>query len=108
MKGDWVQAKYFVNPTQWTTQANSVAPLRYSRLDQVMASLNVFNYTHSIQFIHFFSTSVALLKYGIVPNSDEVVMIKCSFMSVLSNSVSLLLLPLNTRLSPGACDQRLW
>ncbi|KAJ4938407.1 hypothetical protein JOQ06_003027 [Pogonophryne albipinna] len=35
MKGDWVQAKYFVNPTQWTTQANSVAPLRYSRLDQV-------------------------------------------------------------------------
>ncbi|XP_067446394.1 RNA helicase Mov10l1 [Thunnus thynnus] len=35
MKGDWVQAKYFINPTQWTTQAQSVAPLRYCRLDQV-------------------------------------------------------------------------
>ncbi|XP_068579229.1 RNA helicase Mov10l1 isoform X2 [Cebidichthys violaceus] len=35
MKGDWVQAKYCVNPTQWTTQARSVVPLRYRRLDQV-------------------------------------------------------------------------
>ncbi|RVE71576.1 hypothetical protein OJAV_G00053290 [Oryzias javanicus] len=35
MKGDWVQVKYFINPTKWTTQAHSVAPLRYSRLDQV-------------------------------------------------------------------------
>lgn len=39
MKGDWVQAKYFINPTQWATQAHSVAPLRYSRLDQVTTSL---------------------------------------------------------------------
>lgn len=42
MKGDWVQAKYFINPTQWTTQAQSVAPLRYSRLDQVIVSLKVY------------------------------------------------------------------
>lgn len=35
MKGDWVQVKYFINPTQWTSQAQSVAPLRYCRLDQV-------------------------------------------------------------------------
>lgn len=35
MKGDWVQAQYFINPTEWTTQAHSVVPLRYSRLDQV-------------------------------------------------------------------------
>ncbi|XP_061629680.1 RNA helicase Mov10l1 isoform X2 [Phyllopteryx taeniolatus] len=33
--GDWVQAKYFINPNQWTTQAQSVAPLRYCRLNQV-------------------------------------------------------------------------
>jgi len=39
MKGDWVQAKYFINPTQWTTQAHSVAPLRYCRLDQVFLQL---------------------------------------------------------------------
>lgn len=37
MKGDWVQAKYSISPTQWTTQAQSVAPLRYCRLDQVTA-----------------------------------------------------------------------
>lgn len=42
MKGDWVQAKFFINPTQGTTQAQSVAPLRYSRLDQVIVSLKVF------------------------------------------------------------------
>lgn len=35
MKGDWVLAKYYINSTQWTTQAQSVAPLRYCRLDQV-------------------------------------------------------------------------
>ncbi|XP_075993714.1 RNA helicase Mov10l1 [Genypterus blacodes] len=35
MKGDWVQAKYFIKPSQWTTEAQSVAPLRYCRLDQV-------------------------------------------------------------------------
>lgn len=35
MKGDWVQAKYFVNATQWTTQTQSVTPLRYCRLNQV-------------------------------------------------------------------------
>lgn len=44
MKGDWVQAKYVINPTQWTTQAHSVAPLRYCRLDQVIASLKVLGY----------------------------------------------------------------
>ncbi|XP_042352397.1 RNA helicase Mov10l1 isoform X2 [Plectropomus leopardus] len=38
MKGDWVQAKYFINPTQWTTQACSVAPLRYCRLDRVQVT----------------------------------------------------------------------
>ncbi|XP_077567431.1 RNA helicase Mov10l1 [Stigmatopora nigra] len=34
MKGDWVQATYSIQPHQWTTQAQSVAPLRYCRLDQ--------------------------------------------------------------------------
>ncbi|XP_031722662.1 RNA helicase Mov10l1 [Anarrhichthys ocellatus] len=38
MKGDWVQAKYCINPTQWTTQARSVVPLRYRRLDQVQVT----------------------------------------------------------------------
>lgn len=36
MKGDWVQAKYLIDPTQWTSQAQCVAPLRYCRLDRVI------------------------------------------------------------------------
>ncbi|XP_054476043.1 RNA helicase Mov10l1 [Anoplopoma fimbria] len=35
MKGDWVQAKYCINSNQWTSQARSVVPLRYQRLDKV-------------------------------------------------------------------------
>lgn len=42
MKGDWVQAKYYINSTQWTTQAQSVAPLRYCRLDQVKIYLYIY------------------------------------------------------------------
>lgn len=39
MKGDWVQAKYLIDPLQWTSQVQFVAPLRYCRLDQVMYGL---------------------------------------------------------------------
>ncbi|XP_077452584.1 RNA helicase Mov10l1 isoform X2 [Stigmatopora argus] len=35
MRGDWVQATYVIHPTQRSTQAQSVAPLRYCRLNQV-------------------------------------------------------------------------
>lgn len=35
MKGDWVQAQYFISATQWSSQARSVGPLRYRRMDQV-------------------------------------------------------------------------
>uniref|UniRef100_A0AAY4E943 RNA helicase n=1 Tax=Denticeps clupeoides TaxID=299321 RepID=A0AAY4E943_9TELE len=38
MKGDWVQAQFFISPTQWSSQAHSVAPLRYRRMDQVRVS----------------------------------------------------------------------
>lgn len=46
MKGDWVEAKYFINPTRWTTQANFVAPLRFRRLDQVFVSKKGFLALH--------------------------------------------------------------
>lgn len=42
MKGDWVQAEYFISPTEWTSQAKSVSPLRYQRMDQV----SVYTQTH--------------------------------------------------------------
>ncbi|KAK1166718.1 RNA helicase Mov10l1-like [Acipenser oxyrinchus oxyrinchus] len=38
VKGDWVQAQYFISPTQWSSQARSVAPLRYRRIDKVRVS----------------------------------------------------------------------
>uniref|UniRef100_A0A452J1B9 RNA helicase Mov10l1 n=1 Tax=Gopherus agassizii TaxID=38772 RepID=A0A452J1B9_9SAUR len=34
-KGDWVQAEYFINPTTWSSEAVSVKPLRYKRVDKV-------------------------------------------------------------------------
>uniref|UniRef100_A0A8C9W6S7 RNA helicase n=1 Tax=Scleropages formosus TaxID=113540 RepID=A0A8C9W6S7_SCLFO len=38
MKGDWVQAQYFINPRNWSSQASSVSPLRYRRMDHVRVS----------------------------------------------------------------------
>ncbi|XP_053282435.1 RNA helicase Mov10l1 [Pleuronectes platessa] len=60
MKGDWVQAKYFVNPTQWTTQAHSVVPLRYCRLDQVRVT-SVFGNNGVVEDKVFFSLDSLLL-----------------------------------------------
>ncbi|XP_078139377.1 RNA helicase Mov10l1 [Centroberyx gerrardi] len=60
MKGDWVQAKYFINPTQWTSQAHSVAPLRYCRLDEVRVS-SVFGKNGVVEDSVFFSLDSLLL-----------------------------------------------
>ncbi|KFP00238.1 Putative helicase Mov10l1, partial [Calypte anna] len=37
-EGDWVQAKYFINPTTWNSEAVSVKPLRYKQIDKVQIS----------------------------------------------------------------------
>ncbi|KFZ54918.1 Putative helicase Mov10l1, partial [Podiceps cristatus] len=37
-EGDWVQAKYFINPTTWSSEAVAVKPLRYKRVDKVRIS----------------------------------------------------------------------
>uniref|UniRef100_A0A3B4VNL2 RNA helicase n=1 Tax=Seriola dumerili TaxID=41447 RepID=A0A3B4VNL2_SERDU len=60
MKGDWVQAKYFINPTQWTTQAHSVAPLRYCRRDQVCVT-SVYGNNGVVEDSVFFSLDSLLL-----------------------------------------------
>ncbi|XP_071350088.1 RNA helicase Mov10l1 isoform X2 [Trachinotus anak] len=60
MKGDWVQAKYFINPTQWTTQAHSVAPLRYCRRDQVCVT-SVYGNSGVVEDSVFFSLDSLLL-----------------------------------------------
>ncbi|XP_039368429.1 RNA helicase Mov10l1 isoform X3 [Mauremys reevesii] len=36
--GDWVQAEYFINTTTWSSEAVSVKPLRYKRVDKVRIS----------------------------------------------------------------------
>ncbi|PKU48200.1 hypothetical protein llap_1479 [Limosa lapponica baueri] len=37
-EGDWVEAKYFINPTTWNSEAVAVKPLRYKRVDKVRIS----------------------------------------------------------------------
>lgn len=36
-KGDWVQAEYCIRPGTWSSEAVSVKPLRYKRVDRVGA-----------------------------------------------------------------------
>ncbi|XP_039664145.1 RNA helicase Mov10l1 [Perca fluviatilis] len=62
MKGDWVQAKYFINlsGSQWTTQAHSVAPLRYCRLDKVRVT-SVYGNIGVVEDDVFFSLDSLLL-----------------------------------------------
>ncbi|KAM3610001.1 uncharacterized protein V6R79_023715 [Siganus canaliculatus] len=72
MKGDWVQAKYFINPTQWTTQAQSVAPLRYCRLDQVHVT-SVYGNTGVVEDTVFFSLESLLLPADYQPLAGHLV-----------------------------------
>ncbi|NXU56710.1 M10L1 helicase, partial [Turnix velox] len=37
-EGDWVEAKYFINPTTWNSEAVSVNPLRYKQVNKVRIS----------------------------------------------------------------------
>ncbi|XP_010073889.1 PREDICTED: cancer/testis antigen 55, partial [Pterocles gutturalis] len=37
-EGDWVQAKYFINPITWHSEAVGVKPLRYKQVDKVRIS----------------------------------------------------------------------
>lgn len=34
-KGDWVEAEYWIRPGTWISEAISVKPLRYKRVDRV-------------------------------------------------------------------------
>lgn len=36
-KGDWVEATYWIRPGTWSSEALSVKPLRYKRVDKVGA-----------------------------------------------------------------------
>ncbi|XP_039987881.1 RNA helicase Mov10l1 [Xiphias gladius] len=72
MKGDWVQAKYFINPTKWTTRAHSVAPLRYCRLDQVCVT-SVYGNNGVVEDSVFFSLGSLLLPAHYQPSPGHLV-----------------------------------
>uniref|UniRef100_A0A8C4Z8Q9 RNA helicase n=1 Tax=Gadus morhua TaxID=8049 RepID=A0A8C4Z8Q9_GADMO len=72
MKGDWVQAQYFVNPTQWASQAHSVAPLRYQRLDEVRVS-SVYGRSGVVDDTVFFTLESLLLPSSYKPSPGDMV-----------------------------------
>ncbi|KAM9753147.1 RNA helicase Mov10l1 [Menidia menidia] len=72
MKGDWVQAKYFINPTQWTTQAQSVTPLRYCRQNQVRVT-SMYGNNGVVEDSVFFSLDSLLLPANYRPSPGDLV-----------------------------------
>ncbi|XP_067091219.1 RNA helicase Mov10l1 [Osmerus mordax] len=72
MKGDWVQAQYFISPTQWSTQASVVSPLRYRRLDQVHVS-SVFGSSGVVEDSVFFSLDSVMLPANYRPSPGDLV-----------------------------------
>uniref|UniRef100_A0AAR2K7F0 RNA helicase n=1 Tax=Pygocentrus nattereri TaxID=42514 RepID=A0AAR2K7F0_PYGNA len=72
MKGDWVQAQYFISPTEWSSQAQTVAPLRYQRMDQVSPHI-VFGRSGVVEDCVFFCLDSLLLPTAYQPTPGDVV-----------------------------------
>ncbi|XP_053740510.1 RNA helicase Mov10l1 isoform X3 [Synchiropus splendidus] len=70
MKGDWVQAEYVINPTR--TRAQSVAPLRYSRLDEAFVT-SMFGRNGVVDDAVFFSLDSVLLPANYQPHPGHLV-----------------------------------
>ncbi|XP_062857767.1 RNA helicase Mov10l1 [Trichomycterus rosablanca] len=72
MKGDWVQAEYFISPTEWSSQAQTVFPLRYQRMDQVRVK-RVFGSSGVVGDSVFFNLDSLLLPAGYRPSAGDIV-----------------------------------
>ncbi|XP_012692807.2 RNA helicase Mov10l1 [Clupea harengus] len=72
MKGDWVQAQYIISATHWSSQARSVSPLRYRRLNQVRVS-SVFGSSGVVEDSVFFSLDSLLLPTQYRPSPGDLV-----------------------------------
>ncbi|KAG9280877.1 RNA helicase Mov10l1 [Astyanax mexicanus] len=72
MKGDWVQAQYVISPLEWSSQARTVAPLRYRRMDKVYVS-NIFGSNGIVEDSVFFSLDSLLLPAGYQPTKGDLV-----------------------------------
>ncbi|XP_056137671.1 RNA helicase Mov10l1 [Lampris incognitus] len=71
VKGDWVQAQYSISPL-YTTEAHSVAPLRYRRLDQLCVT-SVSSRSGVVGDSVFFSRNSLLLPAHYQPQPGDLV-----------------------------------
>ncbi|XP_060100380.1 RNA helicase Mov10l1 [Heteronotia binoei] len=71
-RGDWVQAEYVINPTTWSSEAVSVKPLRYKRIDKVEIS-SVCGRTGVVDDSVFFTMDSLILPDGYMPRRHDLV-----------------------------------
>ncbi|KAJ6666424.1 hypothetical protein lerEdw1_000698, partial [Lerista edwardsae] len=71
-KGDWVEAEYVINPANWTTDAISVKPLRYKRIDNVRIS-SVCGKAGIIDESVYFTLDSLMLPAGYFPRRHDLV-----------------------------------
>ncbi|XP_023365120.1 RNA helicase Mov10l1 [Otolemur garnettii] len=71
-KGDWVEAEYWIRPGTWSSEAISVKPLRYKRVDKVCIS-SLCGRNGVIEDSIFFSLDSLKLPDGYIPRRGDVV-----------------------------------
>uniref|UniRef100_A0A673J0P8 Helicase ATP-binding domain-containing protein n=1 Tax=Sinocyclocheilus rhinocerous TaxID=307959 RepID=A0A673J0P8_9TELE len=72
VKGDWVLAQYFVCPSEWSSQARAVSPLRYRRMDGVSVSV-LHGRSGVVEDSVFFSLDSLIVPPGFRPARGDVV-----------------------------------
>ncbi|XP_029420225.1 RNA helicase Mov10l1 isoform X1 [Nannospalax galili] len=71
-KGDWVEAEYWIRPETWSSEALSVKPLRYKRVDKVCIS-SLCGRNGVIEDSIFFSLDSLKLPEGYIPRRHDIV-----------------------------------
>nr|XP_034373022.1 RNA helicase Mov10l1 [Arvicanthis niloticus] len=71
-KGDWVEAEYWIRPGTWSSEAISVKPLRYKRVDKVCIS-SLCGRNGVIEDSIFFSLDSLKLPEGYIPRRHDIV-----------------------------------
>ncbi|XP_065129006.1 RNA helicase Mov10l1 [Paramisgurnus dabryanus] len=72
MKGDWVLAQYFISPEEWSSQAQTVSPLRYRRMDTVAVTC-IFGRSGVVEDSVFFSLESLIVPSGFKPARGDIV-----------------------------------
>ncbi|XP_023983184.1 RNA helicase Mov10l1 [Physeter macrocephalus] len=71
-KGDWVEAEYWIRPGTWSSEAVSVKPLRYKRVDRACVS-SLCGRNGVINDYIFFTLDSLKLPEGYMPQRHDVV-----------------------------------